>query len=482
MTAATGAPQSPSQGIHMRASALRDDGLAGASNRLLGRSVTGESVLYNLALLAAAGRPLEECSALEIGCSSWVALRDLIELGIDYFGIDIRKSNIEKSIRYFGNSLPSNVRYDVRAGQDVSPERDGVFDIVFAIGLIYHLDIRDTYSILDAARRMRRGAVVVDTAVWPSERTKVDYYQINGNIYSGCTFHELQDLSIDAMEAMDHASYGDSKYSSFHFDKECLKRFLHNLGFNAALDYLYDTNAQDLWKSPGDSMFNSMDWPVMVCPGAYHEGERPCAGIFADLPERGPNRSIASADLALVIDRIHAHVLSIKAEREPCPRDIDQLAEMLPVRLLPHVLIAMIEANLPFGLLMHSLRRYLIAPVRHGSTHDRAHALIVLLTMAKCHGAAEPVWIADLVRGFLEVFFYAYRGERGRADPLDLLRTAWGIEPAPPLLALLPESTLAGTAKLWSTPADDIICDVVRQLPLAHAKNRTEYRDYYGKA
>ena len=78
MTAATGAPQSPSQGIHMRASALRDDGLAGASNRLLGRSVTGESVLYNLALLAAAGRPLEECSALEIGCSSWVALRDLI--------------------------------------------------------------------------------------------------------------------------------------------------------------------------------------------------------------------------------------------------------------------------------------------------------------------------------------------------------------------------------------------------------------------
>ena len=461
----------------MAQSAIRHGKRIVAAEPLVGRYAVGESVLLNIAQVAAAGRQFNECSALEIGCASWVALRGLIELGIDYFGIDIRESNIEKSIEYFGQSLPDNVRYEVRAGQDVDPERDGTFDIVFVIGLIYHLDIRDTYRILDSARRMRRGGLVVDAPVWPSERTKVDYYQVNGNIYSGCTLYELKDLSKQEMETLDHASYGEQNYPSFHFDHRCMRRFLHNLGLAAVMEYEYDHNAQDFWGRPHEIMFNVMDWPILFCPGGHNDDERPQMGLFSEIPENGPNRSIAPEDLVFVLDRLLAHFHELSAKQQIAPLDVDRVAEMLPVRLLPHMLLAMIEADLPFELLIHSVRRYLIAPVRHGSPHDRAHALVTLLTMAKRYGARQPVWMGDLVRGFFEVFFYAYRGDRGRAEPLSQLMQAWSIEPTPPILALLARSTMAWSKGLWQVGADAIIRQVIDELPLEAASNRTEYRD-----
>jgi hypothetical protein len=467
----------PPRLTRMAASAIRSEARIVSSPPLGGRYTTEETILYNITLMAAAGRQIKDCSALEIGCSSWVTLRPLIELGIDYFGVDIRKSNIEKSRQFFGSSLPSNVRYDVRAGQDVTPERDGMFDIVFVLGLIYHLDIRDTYQILDSARRMRLGGVAVDSPVWPSERTKVHYYQVDGNIYSGYTTHELEDLSPAEMETMGHASYGSTQYPSFHFDQKCLRRFLNNLGFPAVTEYSCNHNAQNFWGKPFELMFNTMDWPIMFCPGSYHDGEKATPGIFQDIPERGPDRSVAPADLTFVLDRLRSHFIEIAAQREVTPLDVDRAAEMLPIRLLPHMLLTMIDAGLPFGLLMHSIRRYLIAPVRHGSSHDRAHGLMVLLSMAKRHGPSEPVWVADLCRGFFEIFFYAYRGEHGRADPMDQMMSAWSVEPAPPILDLLPQSSLAWANALWRLPVETIIGDVVTQLPLETAENTTAYRD-----
>jgi tRNA (mo5U34)-methyltransferase len=59
--------------------------------------------------------------------------------------------------------LGSKVRYDQRSIWDLSRERDGEFDVVLCLGLLYHL--RDPLAALDLLRSLCTGELYLETAV-----------------------------------------------------------------------------------------------------------------------------------------------------------------------------------------------------------------------------------------------------------------------------------------------------------------------------
>ena len=110
--------------------------------------------------LAAAG---PEARVLDLGCNEgWFAHRALDWGAACVVGIDIRDVNIRRALLlrdHFGIS-PARLQLARTSVYELTADQFGTFDVVLALGLIYHLE--NPIGALRVARAMSRGAVVVE--------------------------------------------------------------------------------------------------------------------------------------------------------------------------------------------------------------------------------------------------------------------------------------------------------------------------------
>jgi tRNA (mo5U34)-methyltransferase len=99
---------------------------------------------------------------LDIGCRDGFYAFELERRGANVLGIDYAEPAVT-GFSIAAEALGSRVDYRVENVYDLSPERDGLFDVVLFLGVLYHL--RNPLLALDRVRSMaaRGGTVFVET-------------------------------------------------------------------------------------------------------------------------------------------------------------------------------------------------------------------------------------------------------------------------------------------------------------------------------
>jgi SAM-dependent methyltransferase len=125
---------------------------------------------------------LEGVRVLDLACLEGMYALELAQRGAEVVGIEGRAANVEKSrfaARALGLDAEMFVQDDIR---NLSSETYGEFDVVLALGILYHLDVPDLFDVVARIAASCRRALVVDTSVGARRLETVDH---RGRSYRG---------------------------------------------------------------------------------------------------------------------------------------------------------------------------------------------------------------------------------------------------------------------------------------------------------
>src|SRR5215211_7664796 len=132
-------------------------------------------------------KPLERLRVVDLGCLEGLFAVEFARRGADVVAIEAREPNIEKA-RFSKTALALDnlelVQGDVR---NLSRERYGGFDVVLALGILYHLDAPDVFIFLERLAEVCDGLSVLDTHVTTSTAER---FRHEGRSYWGRSFEE----------------------------------------------------------------------------------------------------------------------------------------------------------------------------------------------------------------------------------------------------------------------------------------------------
>jgi SAM-dependent methyltransferase len=174
----------------------------------------------------------------DLGCLEGGFSLALAQRGAEVLGIEARHRNLEKAALlrdHFG--LP-NLRFEVGDVKDFGSDSGGQFDVVLALGILYHLD-EPAHWLRRVAAATRR-VLILDTHFAPADDAAMslidprlsalgplETQDVNGALVKGRWFHEFAD---DAdREAQLWASYSNNR--SFWLTKQSLVRSTWQAGF-----------------------------------------------------------------------------------------------------------------------------------------------------------------------------------------------------------------------------------------------------------
>lgn len=200
------------------------------------------------------GPRLADVRVADLGCLEGGFALALAQRGAQVLGIEARRRNIEKAelLRdHFG--LP-NLSFQLSDVKDFKADRFGQFDLVLALGILYHLDqpVEWLRQISTATRR----ALILDTHFAPADDVSMsrldsrltlgplERQTSGGSTVEGRWFHEFPEGADP--EAQLWASY--SNHKSFWLTKESLVRSVAQAGFPLVFEqHDYSCNNYDLF-------------------------------------------------------------------------------------------------------------------------------------------------------------------------------------------------------------------------------------------
>ena len=179
----------------------------------------------------------------DLGCLEGGFSLALAQRGINLLGIEARRKNLEKAQLLKEHFQVSNLELVCEDVKNFARERFGMFDVVLALGILYHLD--QPVAWLRQVAECTRGVLVIDSHYAPSDESglaqidprlsqlsSLEKIEVRGEVYEGRWFFEYDDKSN--REDQLWASY--SNHSSFWLAKESLLRALMRAGFDLVLE------------------------------------------------------------------------------------------------------------------------------------------------------------------------------------------------------------------------------------------------------
>jgi SAM-dependent methyltransferase len=167
---------------------------------------------------------------LDIGCNEGLYALELASRGAVVLGVDARQAHIEKA-RFAAHALGLEVAFEQLDVRDIDLDRHGRFDVVLAVGILYHLDAPDLFEMLARLARMT-SRLVIDTHVSPYAQDVVEH---NGEPYYGMFAQEHAPAATEAERlAAGRQSFENER--AFHITKPSLLRLLEAAGFTSVLE------------------------------------------------------------------------------------------------------------------------------------------------------------------------------------------------------------------------------------------------------
>lgn len=179
-----------------------------------------------------AGRPFSELRILDLGCGEGVYAIEAGLRGARVTALDARTQRMaqgEACAKRHGLANVTFVEEDVRR---VSRERLGAFDVVYFLGLLYHLDGPDVFPVLESVFALSSRLLIVDTLISLTGESAVVR---DGREYRGRFVREHEDSDppevrrAKVLKSIDNAL-------SFRFTRSALLAALHDVGFTSVYD------------------------------------------------------------------------------------------------------------------------------------------------------------------------------------------------------------------------------------------------------
>jgi 2-polyprenyl-3-methyl-5-hydroxy-6-metoxy-1,4-benzoquinol methylase len=117
--------------------------------------------------------PIDGCRAVDLGCGSGRFIDLLADRYDDVLAVDISAREIEMAK---ATHPRPNVTYQIRSLLDVTPERDGLFDLVFSVNTIHHLRAHDRVLPHIKSLLADGGQAVLVDIVDPGQWTSRDWH------------------------------------------------------------------------------------------------------------------------------------------------------------------------------------------------------------------------------------------------------------------------------------------------------------------
>lgn len=179
-----------------------------------------------------AGKPFNELRILDLACGEGVYAIEAGLRGAEVLAIDGRMDRMAGGIAAAERAGLNNVRFQQADVRHVDRNRFGEFDVVYFLGILYHLDVPDVFNVLENLREMARAFVVIDTHVALRDAEQVEH---RGRRYGGCRKREHGDDDT-AAERQKHLLMSLDNTFAFWFTRQDLVRLLADTGFTTVTE------------------------------------------------------------------------------------------------------------------------------------------------------------------------------------------------------------------------------------------------------
>ena len=175
------------------------------------------------------GKPLSECSVLDLGCLDGMFTIEFALHGAKAVGVEVRESHVKKAMFCKEILELSNLTFVQDDARNISKEALGSFDIIVCSGLLYHLTAEDAIGLVEKMYSMTNRLLIIDTQIGLIPEIKVTK---NGEDYYGVEYIEHSDADTqDKKSKKLWASWDNAK--SFWFTRPSLTNLLKKVGFSS---------------------------------------------------------------------------------------------------------------------------------------------------------------------------------------------------------------------------------------------------------
>ena len=179
-----------------------------------------------------ATKRFDELRILDLACGEGVYSIEAALRGAEVVAVDGRSERMDEGARIAAEANLSRLKFELNDIRFVTRSSHGVFDVVYFLGILYHLDSTDAFAVLESIREMLTGFVIIDTHIALKGDLEIDY---RGRKYSGSRHREHDDTDCEAIRRARVLMSLDNAHS-FWFTKESLARLLVDLGFTSVAE------------------------------------------------------------------------------------------------------------------------------------------------------------------------------------------------------------------------------------------------------
>jgi SAM-dependent methyltransferase len=193
-------------------------------------------------------RPFEELRILDLGCGDGVYSIEAGLRGAYVLALDARTQHMNLGAAFAERHGLDNVRFSQEDVRQVTRETRGEFEVVYCLGILYHLDAPDVFTVLENVHELCGWMVVVDTFIsleyaWPSRREPARIWGSGADLevthrnrtYQGERCREHGDEDSEDVRRSRVLRSIDNTFS-FRFTRASLVRALHDVGFSSVLE------------------------------------------------------------------------------------------------------------------------------------------------------------------------------------------------------------------------------------------------------
>jgi SAM-dependent methyltransferase len=177
-------------------------------------------------------RPFGELRILDLGCGEGVYAIEAGLRGAAVLGIDARTQRMDEGAACAERNGLASVSFSQEDVRQVTRNSHGDFDVVYCLGLLYHLEATEALALLENVQELCRGLLVVDTLISLEPRLEVDYDE---RTYAGERIREHRDDDPPEVRRQRVLRSIDNAFG-FRFTREALVRALGDAGFSSVLE------------------------------------------------------------------------------------------------------------------------------------------------------------------------------------------------------------------------------------------------------
>jgi SAM-dependent methyltransferase len=177
--------------------------------------------------------PVERLRVLDLACGEGVYAIEAALRGAEVVAVDARSERMDDGAAAARRLALGNLRFEKADVRNVTAASHGRFDVVLFLGILYHLDDRDAFSVLRNIHEMCEQFVIIDTHVALRSQDRTEN---NGRSYDGARMREHAEDDTEAVRAGRLQASLDNP-QSFWFTRDSLFRLLGDVGFTSVGEF-----------------------------------------------------------------------------------------------------------------------------------------------------------------------------------------------------------------------------------------------------